>query len=159
LEPIYLTGFQAWDKCTVQTSNGTEWSLSANCLTGRKAQSALNEYLKKDQDLHNEIASRMGSVQGIESGEAENEMDLDQHDDADVPLSAVIREELGLTLPECHGDIHVVTKAKVMSDGSGHLTADTSEEDIWAYGDTGDKWGVNGVLPVDETDSDRDDDD
>ncbi|KAJ7577651.1 hypothetical protein C8J56DRAFT_898808 [Mycena floridula] len=67
----------AWQKCTFKSANGTEWNLSADCLTGRKAQMALNEYLRKDQELHDEIIDHLGAVQGIEPGEAENKMDLD----------------------------------------------------------------------------------
>ncbi|KAJ7576480.1 hypothetical protein C8J56DRAFT_1062185 [Mycena floridula] len=97
---------------------------------------ALNEYLRKDQELRTEIIDHLGAVQGIESGEEENKMDLDQHDDSDVPLHAVIEKEIGLVLSETNVGIHYVSKATVMSDGSDHLTADTTEENIWAYSGT-----------------------
>ncbi|KAJ7598285.1 hypothetical protein C8J56DRAFT_1039117 [Mycena floridula] len=45
-------------------------------------------------------------------------------------------------------------KATMMADGS-HLVADTTEEDIWVYNDSGTKWRENGALPVENDTDDR----
>lgn len=75
---------QAWEKCVTK-----EWCLSAECLTSRKAQNALNEYLRNNTELHTEIENCLGKVYGIDTG-AEAEADLDQENDSDIPISAIM---------------------------------------------------------------------
>ncbi|KAN0091452.1 hypothetical protein V8E55_005018, partial [Tylopilus felleus] len=87
---------KSWERCRVK-----DWNLSAKCLTSRAAQIALDEYLRTHPSLHDEIKNRTGVVYGIASvaseevppDELEDQVAAEVDDDADVPSSAVIRDE------------------------------------------------------------------
>ncbi|KAJ7722365.1 hypothetical protein B0H16DRAFT_1737746 [Mycena metata] len=138
---------QAWRKCEVP---GTDWNLSAECLTGKSSDKALREYLREDSTLATEIANRCGTTHLDQvlltspSGQAsdnsplpnaapeESFADFDSHDDSDVPFNAVVRDALGIDVATLsHGTTFV-----------GSRTAQTEEgaEDIWAYTDSGIRW-------------------
>ena len=119
--------FQAWERCTAKG-----WNFSGECLTSKKACSALNEYLRTHPGLREEIEKRTGTVHGLEDEDAQEN---DCHDDTDVPSSAVIRDQLGITITDAtaHDQVSdcVVQVCKKMEHGG--LVADGEIEDMWAW--------------------------
>ena len=130
--------YQAWERCTTK-----EWNFSGECLTSKKAQTALNNYLCSHPQLRKEIEDRTGVVHGLEELDARDvAMEDDCPDDSDVPSSLVIQEVLGINISATEGDANMtethVSAARV--DESGGLIAATEEEDIWAW-NNGERWG------------------
>ena len=125
-------------RCTTK-----EWNFLGECLTSKKAQTALNNYLRSHPQLRKEIEDRTGVVHGLEEPDARNvAMEDDCPDDSDVPSSLVIQEVLGINISATEGDANMtethVSVARV--DESGGLIAATEEEDIWAW-NNGERWG------------------
>ena len=125
-------------------------NLSGECLTSKKAQLALNQYLHSHPSPRDEIEKRTGAVQGIEDEAAQEvSMGEDCDDDADIPSSAIIRDALGITVSGADLNVsHCVNHAQNVNEHQG-LVAMGEEEDIWAW-NKGEKWGD--VLPTTEDD-------
>ncbi|KAJ3514067.1 hypothetical protein NLJ89_g2589 [Agrocybe chaxingu] len=132
------------------------WNLSEACLTSKEAQIALKEYLRKDSALHDEIASRMGAVLGLDDGQPPREADMDHaaNDDTDIPIQAVISDAVespevdAIPLDDTNQGSYLVHCVKRTDDG---LVAGAEEEDVWAYGENGLKWVENGVVTLPTT--------
>ncbi|PBK79529.1 hypothetical protein ARMGADRAFT_1040742 [Armillaria gallica] len=133
----------AWRKCAVPE---TDYNLSPECLTSRKTQLDLNQYLLKDPELRNEIERCLGKVQGI-NDTAEIELDAKQYDNTDVPISIVIHKELGIVISREADGHDSVEKTKMYE---RELIADGLEEDIWGYDQAGNRWDdiENGMVQV-----------
>lgn len=134
---------QAWRKCAVPE---TDYNLSPECLMSRKTQSDLNQYLLKDPELQNEIERRLGKVQGI-NDTAEIELDAEQYDDTDVPISTIVYEELGIVISREADGHDSMEKTKAYE---GDLIADGLKKDIWGYDQAGNRWDdiKNGMVQV-----------
>ena len=129
--------------------------LTDACLTLRKAHNALNEYLRKDPTLREEIQERCGRVEGLVPREAPVEADIDEFsvDDTDIPLSEVIHDAVGLRLDistHVNGDFNFLVE-KVMKNIEGELVSAGENEDIWAYNGMGEKWLDTDQLPMEPT--------
>ena len=120
--------FQSWEQCKVKN-----WNLSAQCLTSKAAQAALNEYLQTHSALHDEIKNRIGVVHGgLEEAHTDT---ADADDDADVPSSAVICDTFGFQDADIPADINVIAHCVESSEkgtDNGLVAADDNE-DIWAF--------------------------
>lgn len=68
-------------------------------------------------------------MQGI-NDTAEIELDAEQYDDADVSISAVVHEELGIVISREADSHDSMEKTKMYK---GELIANGLEEDIWEY--------------------------
>lgn len=134
---------QAWRKCAVPE---TDYNLSPECLMSRKTQSDLNQYLLKDPELQNEIERHLGKVQGI-NDTAEIELDAEQYDDTDVPISTIVHEELGIVISREADGHDSMEKTKAYK---GDLIADGLKKDIWGYDQAGNRWDdiKNGMVQV-----------
>ena len=92
---------------------------------------ALNEYLHTHHTLHDEIKNKMGVVLGVEEVQLDS---AEADDDANVPLSAVIQDALGLDIDN-PADVdtisHCVESTEKGPDDT--LVAAGEDEDIWAY--------------------------
>ncbi len=114
----------------------------------RKTQANLNQYLSKDPELHQEIEKRLGKVQGLEINDSvETNLNADQYDDSDIPISAIVQDELGLTISTQADDNESMEKIQKVND---ELIANGLEEDIWAYDQVGNRWDEieNGAIPI-----------
>ncbi|KAG6877107.1 hypothetical protein C0992_010825 [Termitomyces sp. T32_za158] len=118
---------KAWQKSIVK-----EWCLSEKCLTGQKAQNALNNFLCKDPTLRDEIEARVGNVQGLSDG-TPSEYDIDHTQDDDTDLS-----------------LETILQSMNSSTDNAHPEAEGDAENIWAYNDAGDLWSDVGALPIQE---------
>ncbi|KAJ6455544.1 hypothetical protein C8R47DRAFT_1082719 [Mycena vitilis] len=154
---------QAWHKCEVL---GTEWNLSAECLTSKASEKALLEFLREDRTLATEIANRCGATHldkvlmestataptpidnSSQSTDPEDIADFDSHDDSDVSLNAVVQDSLGIAIEHSSGNYTVSQATRVAGDAG--LSAQDTAEDMWAYTDDGDRWDAMGELVVDE---------
>jgi hypothetical protein len=119
------------------------------CLTSKKAQSALNEYLCSHSELHDEIEKRTSTVHGTED---DHEKGNDFNDDTDVPSSAVIRDQLGIVISEGDSDARAsncVVQTRKDRDHGGLVAAD-DEEDVWAW-NNGEKWGDEPPMTDDDS--------
>ena len=124
-------------------------------MTGRKAHSALNEYLNTDPTLQKEVKKQCSKVEGLRSPkEVPAEADIDDYsvDDTDIPLSAVITATVGSTSiePSTYDEVngrYGFVVGQVTKDSEGQLVPATVDEDIWAYDEKGEKWGTNGNIP------------
>ena len=134
---------QAWERCTA-----TEWNFLDDCLTSKKAHTALNEYLHGHANLREEIESQTGTVHGIEDVEAQTPSLEDSCDDTDVPSSLVVQDALGIEVPDNVFEQMCVRQAR-KDDEHGGFVADGDEENIWAW-NNGEKWGDN--LPTNDGD-------
>ncbi|KAK1221287.1 hypothetical protein PQX77_015907 [Marasmius sp. AFHP31] len=137
-----------------KNSTAKNWNLSAECLTGKEAQTALKAYLKSDKDLFTEIENRCGLVRGMDvdseipaGPSAEADIDAGHiEDDTDVPLAEVIsemwepRDEAG--------------ESGYRHSEHGGLVADGEDEDVWAYNDNGSLWRSSGRIPTVNEDND-----
>ncbi|PBK85839.1 hypothetical protein ARMGADRAFT_1087111 [Armillaria gallica] len=110
---------KAWEKCQAK-----EWCLSEACLTDRKTHKALNMYLTTHPEFQQEIENRM--------------------DDTDIPFESVVHDALGLQV-NVGSQLYTISAADV-AENDGELVAGNLEEDIWAFDDTGEKWGENGNI-------------
>ncbi|KAJ8087320.1 hypothetical protein PM082_006150 [Marasmius tenuissimus] len=141
--------FKAWKNSTAKN-----WNLSAECLTGKEAQTALKAYLKSDKDLFTEIENRCGLVRGMdldseipEGPSAEADIDAGHiEDDTDVPLVEVISEMLE---PRDEAGENGYRRSE-----HGGLVADGEDKDVWAYNDDGSLWRSSGGIPTVDEDSD-----
>ncbi|SJL11768.1 uncharacterized protein ARMOST_15177 [Armillaria ostoyae] len=133
----------AWRKCAVP---GMDYNLSPKCLTSQKSQSDLNQYLLQDPDLRHKIEKHLGKIQGINNG-AETELNADQYDNADVSISAVVYDELGIAISTAMDGVESTEKTQI---ADGELISDGLEEDIWAYDWAGNRWDdiENGTVQV-----------
>jgi hypothetical protein len=105
-----------------------EWNFSGECLTSKKAQTALNEYLYTHPELRDEIEKRTGTIHIEELGLPE----LPEHsmeeclNDSDIPSRLVIQRTLGITISKAEGDANMselnVSAAK-LGDSSGLVAA------------------------------------
>jgi hypothetical protein len=144
-----LITFQAWEKSTAK-----DWCLSETCLTGRKAQSALRDYLQQDSTLHEEIQVQCGKVEGLDSDSVPAEADIEDYamDDSDIPLREVISDTVGLDLPP-HIELNSNTAflvTSVIKDAEGGLVPGADDEDVWSYNDMGEKWAEMGEIILGE---------
>jgi hypothetical protein len=84
------------------------WNFSGECLTSKKAQTALNEHLCTHPELRDEIEKRTGTIHIEELRPPE----LPEHsmgeclDDSDIPSRLVIQHALGITISEAEGDLN-----------------------------------------------------
>ncbi|PBK95101.1 hypothetical protein ARMGADRAFT_1028523 [Armillaria gallica] len=99
-----------------------------------------HDVVKKDTELQTEIVNRLGMVYGIDTrtNPTEAEVDLNQEDDADIPISAVVHEDLGISIMDIHFDA-VPTVNNIQSEG-GRLIPDNVKENILEYDDVGNSW-------------------
>ncbi|KIK74376.1 hypothetical protein PAXRUDRAFT_19942 [Paxillus rubicundulus Ve08.2h10] len=118
---------KSWAHCRVEG-----WDLSAECLTSRRAQTALIDYLRTHSTLHKEIEDQMGVVYGLNDSESDY-VTADADDDADVPLSAVIRDALGVA--QIPAEVDSVPLCVGSTEKGPHisLVAAGEYEDIWAF--------------------------
>ena len=119
-----------------------EWNLSAECLTSKKARTALNDYLCSHPHLHDEIENQMGTVHSIKTMGSTN----DSNDDTDVPSSAIIQDALGIVVSGADQSSDCIVRTRKDAEHGGFIAADEGEN-VWAF-DDGEKWGDD--LPVDE---------
>ncbi|KAJ7660863.1 hypothetical protein DFH06DRAFT_1472135 [Mycena polygramma] len=155
---------QAWRKCEVL---GTEWNLSAECLTSKASEKALLEFLREDSALATEIANRCGATHldkvlmgstaaatpsdnSSQSTEPEDIADFDSHDDSDVPLNAVVQDSLGIAIGQSSYTANYTVSQATRVEGDDGLSAQDAAEDVWAYTDNGDRWDEMGELVVDD---------
>ena len=130
-------------------------TLSGECLTSKKACTALNEYLRSHPNLHNKIERWTGTVEGIEEEETQAaSMDGDCNDDMDISSSDVIHNALGFRVSESESDPDtsrcVGYVSQVQRDHEHRaLMAVGEEENVWAW-NNGEKWGDE--LPTEEED-------
>lgn len=66
------------------------------CLTGKKAQSALNDYLHQNLNLHSEIRNALAWFMLLRMMALKNHLWMQTDDDMDIPSSAVIKDALDL---------------------------------------------------------------
>jgi hypothetical protein len=82
------------------------WNFSGECLTSKKAQTALNEYLHTHPELRDKIEKRTGTIHM----EKLRPPELPEHsmeeclNDPDIPSRLVIQHALGITISEAEGD-------------------------------------------------------
>jgi hypothetical protein len=113
--------YQAWERCTTK-----EWNFSGKCLTSKRAQTALNNYLRSHPQLRKEIEDRTGVVHGLEEPDAHNvAMEDDCPNDSDVPSSLVIQDVLRINISATEGGVNMseihISAARL--DESGGLVA------------------------------------
>jgi hypothetical protein len=108
---------------------------------------ALNKYLRSHPGLHDEIEKKTGTVHGIEDYHVQDD---DCNDNTDVPLSAVIHDQLGIIISEGDAQVSDCVVQTHKDREHGGLVAADDEEDVWAWND-GEKW--EDELPVVEDDS------
>jgi hypothetical protein len=87
----------------------------------------------------------MGVVQGIETIPADSEDD--NHDDTDVPSSAIILDALDIVVIGADDQASDCIVRAAKDKMTGGLIAADEEENVWAW-NNGEKWGDE--LPVDE---------
>jgi hypothetical protein len=107
----------------------------------------LNEYLRCHPGLRDEIEKRTGTVHGLEDNSVQED---DCHDDSDVPSSAVIHDQLGISISDTTQASNCVMQARKDGDHGG-LVADDDEENVWTWDDSGEKWGDD--PPMTDNDS------
>jgi hypothetical protein len=93
--------YQAWERCTTKKLN-----FSGECLTSKKAQMALNNYLCTHPGLREEIEKRTGIIHGIE--ELDISMEEECPDDPDIPSRLIIQQALGITISETEGNMKIM---------------------------------------------------
>ncbi|KAJ7128500.1 hypothetical protein C8R44DRAFT_732842 [Mycena epipterygia] len=158
---------QAWRKCEIL---GTQWNLSAECLTGRESEKALREFLREDSMLATEIANRCGASHlnqvlmapaagavdpdprtADSAALTEEEFgDFDTHDDSDVSFRSVVHDALDIVVTgefSQHGPTATTVACTSESDG---LAATDDSEDVWAYTDSGERWDQLGEVQVED---------
>jgi len=101
----------------------------------------------QDPTLHDEIQKRCGKVEGIETLgtsphlESEDNMDIGDLDDSDIPLQDVIRDTI-------RSDDYTITQAGVHSqyavesvrvNEDGVLDTTDEGEDVWAFNEAGER--------------------
>ncbi|KAF4590471.1 hypothetical protein EYR38_009772 [Pleurotus pulmonarius] len=142
----------AWRK-----SEAKDWCLSEACLTGRDAQQALNDYLKQDITLFEEIREQIGAVQGLDniSTPAEDDIDHSSPDDTDVPLHAVINSTVRQRMRWDFGDglftVNEVEDGEKDPNQPG-LIAASADEDVWQFDDNGRRWNECNEGPLEQSD-------
>ena len=97
----------------------------------KATQAALNDYLQTHLTLRDEIKGRTGIVHGAEDIQLDDTADTDN--DADVPLSAVIKDALGLqNIP---ADVNTISHCVEYSEKGVNniLVAAGDDKDIWAF--------------------------
>ncbi|KAI0692456.1 hypothetical protein BC835DRAFT_1416570 [Cytidiella melzeri] len=158
----FLSGPDGRDliKMSWRKSKAKEWCLSEKCLTSKAARSALNDYLKCDPSLRDEIEARLGTVRGLDDTQPsdENEIDHFVDDDSDVPLSAVINETVGQRVSEHTERAKFTVNSITRGDAGLGLVAAGPDEDVWQFDDEGQRWIDTGELPAEEVDNDGGDD-
>ncbi|KAG6859943.1 hypothetical protein C0993_003285 [Termitomyces sp. T159_Od127] len=112
---------KAWQKSMTK-----DWCLSEECLTSRRAQTALNDFLHKDPALRDEIEARLGHVDGIDGETSFNEDDVDhlQDDDADLSIDVIA------------ANTHALRR------GGARVEASDDIENVWAFDAAGEMWAV-----------------
>ncbi|CAK5278788.1 unnamed protein product, partial [Mycena citricolor] len=136
---------EAWWKCAVPNK---PWNLLAECLTGKESEKALREFLRTDTSLAMEIANRCGATHlgAVMSGAdvAEDVADFNANDDSDVPLSAVIKDALSITVAsEAAGHSLPASEQvapRTANDSTAGLVTNDQSEDIWPYTVNGRIW-------------------
>ena len=113
------------------------------CLTSKKVQTALNNYLCSHPQLRKEIEDRTGVVHGLKETDAHDVAMVDDcHDNSDILSSLVIQEVLGINISatEDSTNMTAIHVSAARLDESGGLVTAIEEEDIWAW-NNGKKWG------------------
>jgi hypothetical protein len=128
-----------------------EWNFSGKCLTSKKAQSTLNDYLHEHPNLRNEIKNRTGVVHSMEDAAAQAaSMNTECNDDADVPSSVVIEDALGIEVSGADtGGSYCVAQAQRQGNHAG-LVVGGEDEDVWVW-NNGEKWETE--LPTEDNDN------
>ncbi|EIN06290.1 hypothetical protein PUNSTDRAFT_73512 [Punctularia strigosozonata HHB-11173 SS5] len=129
---------RSWEKAEAYGLN-----LGAETLKSRKAIDQCREFLRAHPELRQEIEEKTGNIFATEEGIIEDEHDIPDQDDTDVPLSAIVRQELGIEIANPSiPDVFCVQDSEhsVTVDEHGLLHAKGQEEDIWSYRDDGKTW-------------------
>jgi hypothetical protein len=100
-------------------------------MTSKSAHIALQRYLAADETLRKEIEAKIGPLPGLE--DIENDIQTyEQEDDSDVPSTCVVKDALGLDLPDTDDGGHCVPAVATAGVGEfGYLSAVGRAEDIW----------------------------
>ncbi|PBK98808.1 hypothetical protein ARMGADRAFT_1026700 [Armillaria gallica] len=120
------------------------------CFTDKQSllifDAGIEKYLLKDPELQNKIKQCLGKVQRINKT-AEIELDAEQYDDMDVPISTVIHEKLGIVISREADGHDSMEKIKTYE---GELITNGLEEDIWRYNQAENRWDniENGMVQV-----------
>jgi hypothetical protein len=136
---------RAWANCKVRNC-----SLLGEYLTSKEAKGHLRQYLATHKNLRDEIENKIGKVYNdldhdnpaADDANANQIPHWDKDDHADVPARAVVRDTLGIDLPnlrDAEGSICVEHDSVTPSALSGELRVSGETEEIWLEGDSGDE--------------------
>lgn len=133
---------RAWANCKAR-----DCSLAGDYLTSKLAKSHLQKYLETHKHLRDEIENKIGKISpnidfdnpAADDMNASSLANWDGDDHADVPIRALVRETLGIDLPnlkDVDGSVCVDHDRVTRGALDGELRALGDEEEIWPEGDT-----------------------